>query len=209
MEFHLQHWKKFLCCKHFFWHRKIPDAKSFFYFRVGADHGQEEKNNAFEMEDTRSVNQSIRGMSHTTLTTDNSNSELFLKLLPFCFVKLFILANSQERLIAWSLWFNQIEAMIMKRGLSILRSWVLFLIQNVIPVLFLVLAISVARSTNMYRDLPKLKIQLKIYNSPITVLTESNSNPYAETYINYLKENNYYYIDWKNGNMTEHMFKEV
>lgn len=105
------------------------------------------------------------------------------------------------------LWSNQLLAMFMKRGLCIYRSWILFLIQNSIPVIFLILAILSSR--NRDTDLPSLKIALNSYDNPVTVLTRNTSSPYSETYINSLRKNNKIIVNWENADMTKRMLEAV
>ncbi|KAK4876911.1 hypothetical protein RN001_009417 [Aquatica leii] len=112
-------------------------------------------------------------------------------------------------LSGWFLSLNQLKAMFLKRRLSIFRSWLLLIIQNCIPVLFLVLAIVIVRGSKVYNDLSNLKITLDSYDNPITVLNYSSGNKYAESYQRYLRNNDKRYIDWGEESLSEYMFNKT
>lgn len=107
------------------------------------------------------------------------------------------------------MWRNQVVAMFMKRGLSILRSWLLFVIQICIPVLFLVLAIAVVRSVNRFSDLPKLKLELKSYGQPMTAVTSNPNNKFANQFIDIAKKENVNVMNWGTANFSSKIIEEV
>lgn len=77
---------------------------------------------------------------------------------------------------------NQFLAMLMKRVLSIIRTWILQFIQILMPVAFLVIAIIVSRNTNKSQDLPKLSLTLDSYNDPVTLMQGDPNNDYFKSY---------------------------
>lgn len=116
----------------------------------------------------------------------------------------------KELLTDVKLWRNQFIAMFLKYSLTILRSWLLYLIHNLIAVAFLALTIVVIRNIGMTEDLPKLKIDLNAYNDPVTVVTRTNvNNAYAKSYIQILESNRNAYINWEDGDMSINMRNKV
>ncbi|KAF2898000.1 hypothetical protein ILUMI_08174 [Ignelater luminosus] len=162
------------------------------FMKVGTDHGLQDDEVSEVKHDTRStangyleVNQS----DHYNIEI-NSASEF----------------KRDDLLTGFPLWYNQLLATFMKRSLSVFRSWILFLIQNSIPVIFLILAI--ISSQRRDSNLPNLKIELNSYDNPVTVLTRNTSSTYSKTYINYLSKNNKIIVNWENANMTKKMLEE-
>lgn len=126
----------------------------------------------------------------------------------FC-VSVHIHDHDYDFLTGCSLWFNQVLAMLMKRGLSILRSWIIFLLQNLIPIISVIVVIIVMRTVGSLKDPSALTFTLDSYNDPITTLNRSVNNKYAEEYINALKSQNKKIIDWQQKNYIEKMLEEV
>lgn len=123
-----------------------------------------------------------------------------------------ILVDIKENdfLTGWALWRNHLLAMLIKRVLSTVRSWILLLIQNIIPVLFLIIAIIVARQMNTANDLPKLDITLDSYDDSVTVVTtENQNNLFYNQYKQLLRNEGREYIDWVTQNMSERMINQV
>jgi ATP-binding cassette, subfamily A (ABC1), member 3 len=56
-----------------------------------------------------------------------------------------------------------------------LRNWVLYLLQNLIPVIFLVLTISIVRTWRGNDDLPPMKLDLGQYDPTVTLLQTSDN----------------------------------
>lgn len=100
---------------------------------------------------------------------------------------------------------NQFMAMLMKKVLSIVRTWILQFIQILMPVAFLIIAIVVSRNTNKSADLPKLPITLDSYRNPITLIEDNAKNAFSELYEEALKG---YEIE-KVTNITEIMLNLV
>lgn len=84
-----------------------------------------------------------------------------------------------------ALYKNQFKAMMMKKSYSSVRSWVLSLIQLILPMVFLILAMIVVRSMKANHDLPPMEITLAKYSNPVTVV-EGNTDT-AKTYEAYVK----------------------
>jgi ATP-binding cassette, subfamily A (ABC1), member 3 len=68
----------------------------------------------------------------------------------------------------------QIEAMIRKKYLNAIRSYVISLIQLFIPILFLVMTILTVRLFIATPPLSKLEIELESYNELVTILETRN-----------------------------------
>ncbi|KAK5642705.1 hypothetical protein RI129_008872 [Pyrocoelia pectoralis] len=146
------------------------------FMKVGADRGQEELNNAIE-----EVGQSVLNV------TEKNREKL-----------------DDELLKGFELWLNQINAMFYKKGLSIIRSWILFLIQNAIPVVFLVLTVIIVVQVSSPSNMPMIKIRLNRYINPITPISRHTDSAYSKSFINMLTSDNYIVLNWEN--ITEYEF---
>ena len=100
---------------------------------------------------------------------------------------------------------NQFLAMLMKKTLSVIRTYVLQFIQILMPVAFLVVAIIVSRNSNRPGDLPSLPITLDSYDKPVTLVEELVSSKYSQMYLNTLKG----YEVQKVDNITSTMLRLV
>ncbi|XP_044269819.1 phospholipid-transporting ATPase ABCA3-like [Tribolium madens] len=80
---------------------------------------------------------------------------------------------------------NQFIAMLMKKTLSIIRTWLLQLIQIIIPVAFLIIAIIVSRNLNKnkFGDLPKLLLTPHPYKNPVILVEDHFNNEFSKTYL--------------------------
>ena len=113
-------------------------------------------------------------------------------------------------LTGFALWKNQFLAMLMKRALSTWRSMILFFVQNLIPVAFLVIAIVVTRTMDATVDLPNLNMTLDSYNDPISVVTTNDiNNPHYLQYKQMFESEHRTLRNWETGNMTQHMLEQV
>lgn len=65
---------------------------------------------------------------------------------------------------------SQIKGQFLKKFLSSLRAWVLFIIQNVIPIFFVVMTFVIVRSISRDQDLPPLTMSLEPYKETVTVV---------------------------------------
>lgn len=92
--------------------------------------------------------------------------------------------NSSTRLVSsFTLLMNQLEAMFLKKGLSIIRSWILLVIQIAIPVIFLIIAMVVVRTQKRIGNLPPMPLELSKYNNPVVLIDGSeNAKDYSELY---------------------------
>lgn len=92
--------------------------------------------------------------------------------------------NSSTRLVSsFTLLMNQLEAMFLKKGLSIIRSWILLVIQIAIPVIFLIIAMVVVRTQKRIGNLPSMPLELSKYNNPVVLIDGSeNAKDYSELY---------------------------
>lgn len=112
-----------------------------------------------------------------------------------------------DLLTGWKLRQNQILAMLLKKTISTARSWMLLLIQILIPALFLIITIVVERSVDRNRDLPELELTLDSYDRPITVLSESGT--YQPGYVEILEEENRLYEDIESKNMSDYIIQKT
>lgn len=97
--------------------------------------------------------------------------------------------------------------MLMKKFLSTYRSWVLLLIQIMMPVLFLIIAMVVARNTKRTGDLPALAMDLNRFKNPVTVVENNPNSTYTDAYLGVLKDLNYNFEE--TGNLTDRMLSLV
>lgn len=74
----------------------------------------------------------------------------------------------------------QIEGLFRKKILHTIRYWVLLLLQNLIPVTFLILTILVVRSWGGNKDLPPLRLAPEKYSPTMTLLELNSSWPYDD-----------------------------
>ncbi|KAF5277495.1 hypothetical protein FQR65_LT03832 [Abscondita terminalis] len=167
------------------------------FMKIGADNGHDwsEEESKSDSETSNGYNNNIQNEKHLNGHA-NSNGEVTFHI-------------NESVLTGWLLLCSQLRAMFLKRRLSILRSWLLVVIQNCIPVLFLVLAIVIVRGSKVYNDLPSLKIELNSYDNPVTVLNYSQSNKYAENYKNYLESHNKRCVDWHHENLADNIFNKT
>lgn len=74
-----------------------------------------------------------------------------------------------------SLAVNQWIAMFRKKYIYSLRNWMLFFIQNLIPIVLIVLMTMVINKVEEHISLPSLEITLRTYDETVTILAESKS----------------------------------
>ncbi|KAK5642701.1 hypothetical protein RI129_008868 [Pyrocoelia pectoralis] len=171
------------------------------FMKIGADHGQEENSDSEGSEifingnSTRDQPHKNNSLNDTIIMNGHRTNDHNVQI-----------QMSDNVLKGWALHLNQVRAMLLKRGLSIMRSWILFIIQNCIPILFLILAIVVVRGAQVFRDLPNLRIQLESYGRSVTVFNYSKDNLYAEKYKEYLYYRNKNIVDLGNDSLSEYMF---
>lgn len=80
---------------------------------------------------------------------------------------------------------NQWEAMFKKRYYCWIRSWILFFLQNLIPVTFIVISVFVVRMMADNNTLPDLDISLERYDKTVTMLQmpKTFEDPQMEKYV--------------------------
>lgn len=115
--------------------------------------------------------------------------------------------GDNELLTGYALLRNQIIAMVMKKVLSTLRAWILLFIQVIMPVVFLIIAIVVARNMDTNRDLPELELTLDSYDDPVTVL--SGFGNYMEQYANILNNSNHIYTNLSLSSLPNYILQKV
>lgn len=73
---------------------------------------------------------------------------------------------------------NQWYAMLKKKMIYWSRNWVMFFLQNLIPIIFVVISVLVVRSMEKLNTLPPLEISLRTYDRTVTLLEKSqNTTP--------------------------------
>lgn len=68
---------------------------------------------------------------------------------------------------------NQWYAMLKKKLIYWSRNWVMYFLQNLIPITFVVISVLVVRSMEKLNSLPPLEITLRTYEKTVTVLEKS------------------------------------
>lgn len=89
-----------------------------------------------------------------------------------------IIHNSKddELVDGFNLHVNQWNAMFKKRYYSWINSWHLFLIQNIILILFIMISVIFAKISKEFYELPKLEINLNTYGENVAMLQTPLSN---------------------------------
>lgn len=73
---------------------------------------------------------------------------------------------------------NQWFAMLKKKLIYWSRNWVMFFLQNLIPIIFVVISVLVVRSMERLNTLPPLEISLRTYDKTVALLENStNTTP--------------------------------
>lgn len=124
-----------------------------------------------------------------------------------CFIFVLVQIGEGVLLSGWKLRRNQILAMLLKKGISTMRSWILLLVQILIPVVFLIISIVSERAVERNQDLPELELSLDSYDQPITLL--SGSGAYKTEYSNILQEGGHVYHDIGNENMPDYVLQKT
>lgn len=68
---------------------------------------------------------------------------------------------------------NQWYAMLKKKLIYWTRNWIMFFLQNLIPIIFVVISVLVVRSMEKLNTLPPLEITLRTYEKTVTMLEKS------------------------------------
>ncbi|XP_044270584.1 phospholipid-transporting ATPase ABCA3-like isoform X2 [Tribolium madens] len=147
------------------------------FMKVGADHGQEENYNGLiqETKCNKTMLDKIKSKLKRNGNYENNINETTLTL------------ETSTLLTGFMLIKNQFLAMLMKKVLSIIRTWILQFIQILMPVAFLIIAIVVSRNTNKSADLPKLPITLNSYRNPITLIEDNANDSFSALFVQTLK----------------------
>ncbi|GJQ88081.1 hypothetical protein Trydic_g13093 [Trypoxylus dichotomus] len=160
------------------------------FMKVGADHGQEELNNG-QMIDKQKLDTTTDESTH--LSADSR-----------------VNIADKELTTGFMLWYNQFIAMLMKKIRVTQRNWILLVVQNIIPIAFMIITLVIAQMMNIGVDLPSLRLTLDPFNDPITVISGDNeNNSYYIQYIDLLSRENRIFLDWTTQNMTENMLRDT
>uniref|UniRef100_A0A6P7GKL5 ATP-binding cassette sub-family A member 3-like n=1 Tax=Diabrotica virgifera virgifera TaxID=50390 RepID=A0A6P7GKL5_DIAVI len=145
------------------------------FMKVGADHGQEEMYNHEHgniVQNGTAQNGFTNGINGTHKTNNGTHT-----MVP-------TYSNG------FSLLLNQIIAMLLKKFVSTVRSWILLGIQVMMPTLFLIIAFVVARKNKMTGNLPAMPLSLSKFENPVT-LVENGTSDYLPYYMKVLEDYGY------------------
>nr|XP_022911475.1 ATP-binding cassette sub-family A member 3-like isoform X1 [Onthophagus taurus] len=118
--------------------------------------------------------------------------------------------GDNKRLRGWELRKNHFIAMMMKKIIYSIRTWILFLIQNILPVIFLITAVVVSKTIRLGDKPEKMDFSLHPYDNPITVVSTSNeTDDYFLSYLNALKSDYLNVMTFINGNMITNMLEQT
>ncbi|KAK9685301.1 ABC transporter [Popillia japonica] len=171
------------------------------FMKVGADHGQEEINNGEIVTNGNMVNEDEITNYHkadsasTGSAHPSDNSRINITTAGF--------------VTGFTLWRNQFVAMLMKKFRVTQRNWILLLIQNVIPIAFIVITMIVSRMMNIGIELPRIDSTLDPFIDPITTITRDNEdNTYYVQYRNILERENREIRHFPTDSMTNNMLNQ-
>ncbi|KAI4457986.1 atp-binding cassette transporter subfamily a abca [Holotrichia oblita] len=172
------------------------------FMKVGADHGQEEINNGEVINNGNMVKNGQLTNYHETDTDSagsaNSSENSKINIASTGFVS------------GYNLWRNQFAAMVMKKFRVTQRNWILVLIQNIIPIAFIVITMIVSRMMNIGIELPSISASLDPFTDPITAITrDSETNPYYLKYLNILGRENREIRNFSIESMTDSMLTQT
>lgn len=161
------------------------------FMKVGADHGQEEINNALEKSKKNNfVKRKLESESPSSAT------RLDVETMP--------LVKGRQLLM------NQTLAMFMKKALSYLRTWYLYVLQIVIAIVFIVLTIVIARGMPTEQDLPEMEITFDRYEDPVTVIsTKDVTDDYYKAALGIINSQKRQLEDLKTSDMTDYILKKT
>ncbi|XP_008193592.2 phospholipid-transporting ATPase ABCA1 isoform X1 [Tribolium castaneum] len=95
-----------------------------------------------------------------------------------------------------SLLRNQIMAMLLKKKLSLFRSWILFLFQIILPLIIVAGYTLMSISEGNESSYPSLKITLSSYNNTVTLLEKNGADDLLpDTYVKALKDHTVKTVD--------------
>ncbi|KAK4877002.1 hypothetical protein RN001_009508 [Aquatica leii] len=160
------------------------------FIKVAAGHGELEEGDVGH--DNLGFNKDLVNLD------DGTNSEVSITV-----------SSKEPLLTAWALWRNQILAMFMKRTLSIVRSWLLLLIQICMPIAFLLITLMITFDDNINGKFPMIVYILNRYVNPTTLITREVNNTYSLNYMKMLDSMNKTYINWENQNLSLNAIKEA
>ncbi|XP_062542045.1 phospholipid-transporting ATPase ABCA3-like [Armigeres subalbatus] len=83
-----------------------------------------------------------------------------------------------------ALLLSQTKGQFLKKMLTSIRSWGSLLIQNVVPILFVVISFIIVQSYSAGQDLPSLEISLNSYEETVTILDGDSTSATTRAYQN-------------------------
>ncbi|XP_074034978.1 phospholipid-transporting ATPase ABCA3 isoform X2 [Leptinotarsa decemlineata] len=138
------------------------------FLKVGADHGQEEINNGLLPEKEENNRQ------------QRNNNKVKASMSPYY--------TSGSGLV-----MNQFRAMFMKKIVTTIRSWIMLCIQLVLPSIFLMIALIVARNKQVSENLPPMVMNLDKFENSITKIHNIGKIDYCGNYTDVLGKYGYSY----------------
>ncbi|CAG9816334.1 unnamed protein product [Phaedon cochleariae] len=130
------------------------------FMKVGADHGQEEMYNDVPMEN------GFMNEKYTSGKGLGDGGTMDVSMSPNY--------TGGMELIA-----NQFFALLLKKTVSTLRSWILLIVQVGMPTLFLIITIVVMRNNNRTGNLPAMPLDLSKFAQPATLVDVNESNDFG------------------------------
>lgn len=89
-----------------------------------------------------------------------------------------MLDNSSTGLVkGYTLTVNQAYAMLKKKMLYTMRNWLMFAIQLIIPICFMIITILMVRTWNGYISLPSMNVDIRSYRRTTTLLRTHDITP--------------------------------
>lgn len=131
-----------------------------------------------------------------------------LFIVPVRIIIYFLLVHIEHQpqiLKGYPLMLNQIYAMIMKKILSSMRSWIILTIQILMPAVYLIIVMLVIKNSGNMKPLPLLKMDLNQFGATNTLIEykdDGATNKYLEEYKNVINSTTNTIIFMKN--VTEH-----
>ncbi|KAI4463143.1 atp-binding cassette transporter subfamily a abca [Holotrichia oblita] len=121
-----------------------------------------------------------------------------------------LLDNHETYLTGFALYRNQLLAMMLKRALVTMRSWLVLIALTVLAVITAILIMETWRTGSKISSSPRLDFTLDSYSSPVTVITATTkNNTYYKNYKEILQNENRKIVDRGNEDMNDYLLKKT
>ncbi|KAI4462946.1 atp-binding cassette transporter subfamily a abca [Holotrichia oblita] len=121
-----------------------------------------------------------------------------------------LLDNHETYLTGFALYRNQLLAMMLKRALVTMRSWLVLIALTVLAVITAILIMETWRTGSQISSSPRLDFTLDSYSSPVTVITATTkNNTYYKNYKEILQNENRKIVDRGNEDMNDYLLKKT